>query len=320
MFSREEYDAIMRKYQNKQFKALQEQEERTSYVFSVIPEYKDIDDSIASCSVALTKRILLGDKNAKAEISTTIDELTKKKKQLLVNAGLPEDYLDIHYECPMCKDTGFISSGQCSCLRKILSDKLSEESGLSTIIKDNNFEILSYEYYKDSDLLHFKNAVASCHKFVDNFAIDYDNLLFYGNVGTGKSFLSCCIAKELLDKGYSVIYFSSPELFRVMSDMLFGRGDYNLSNAIHSQLFDSDLLIIDDLGTELTNNAVATELFSLLNERFRRRKSTIISTNLDLQQLQERYADRIFSRLLERYSFHKITGPDIRKEKRINNH
>lgn len=320
MFSREEYDAIMRKFQSRQFKALSDQEERMSYILNTIPEYKDIDDSIASCSVALTKRILLGDKNAKSEISETIDELTNKKKQLLLSAGLPADYLEIHYECPHCKDTGFLPSGQCSCLRKMLSDKLSEKSGLNTIIKENNFEMLSYEYYKDSDLLHFKNAVASCHKFVDNFAIDYDNLLFYGNVGTGKSFLSCCIAKELLNKGYSVIYFSSPELFRVMSDILFGRGDYNLSNAIHSQIFESDLLIIDDLGTELTNNAVATELFSLLNERFRRNKSTIISTNLDLQQLQERYADRIFSRLLERYSFHKITGPDIRKEKRINNH
>lgn len=320
MLNQSDYDAIMRQYKERQFQAIHSREDRLSHVLNTLPQYKELDDCIASCSLALTKRLLSGDKSAKDEISSTIDRLTRQKADVLKEAGFPEDYLSVQYQCAKCQDTGYVQKEQCSCLKKAIADKLSEQSGLNAILKNNNFSLLSTEYYEGEDLAHFKNAVASCHKFVDNFAIDYKNLLFYGNVGTGKSFLSCCIAKELIDKGYSVNYFSSPELFRTMSDILFGKGEYNLLKSLRESIFTSDLLIVDDLGTELTNTAVASELFSLLNERFLRSKSTIISTNLGLEQLQERYADRIFSRLMERFSFQKITGPDIRREKRITNH
>ena len=137
-------------------------------------------------------------------------------------------------------------------------------------------------------------------------------MFFYGTVGTGKSFLSGCIAKELLQQGCSVIYFSSSGLFETLARYSF---DFREKEALYGfceDLYGCDLLIIDDLGTEVTNNFVTSQLFACLNERNLRRKSSIISTNLNLSELRDRYSDRIFSRITSNYSLCKLTGPDIR--------
>ena len=314
--SNSQYDAIMRTYRDKQTKALEEQLARTRYVIENVPGFKELDDSIASFAVSQTKKLLSGDKEAYAETEATIDNLTKMKRDLLIGSGYGADYLDIVYECPDCKDTGYIGNEKCHCLRQAINAVLYQQSNIEAVLKETSFDKLSYDYYQGEDLEHFKNAVSHCEKFVENFQNDYENLLFYGSVGTGKSFLSGCIARELINRNYNVIYFSSTELFRQMSDIMFDRGDRSELNSKRDDLYSSDLLIIDDLGTELSNSAVASQLFSLLNERALKQKSTIISTNLDLRELQERYQDRIFSRLLERYSFFKISGPDIRRIKR----
>lgn len=313
MIDNSRYKLIMREYADRRLQSENELRRRTLEVIESVPGYKELDESIASYSVSLTKRIIHGDEKAASDIDATIDHLTEMKTELMVAAGFPADYLEPVYVCPMCKDTGYVGDEKCTCLRKAISASLFKETNISALIEENNFERLSYEFYQGEDLAHFKNAVQSCRDFVDKFTIDYKNLLFYGTVGTGKSFLSLCIAKELLERGYSVIYFSSSELFRVLSDVMFGRDDRTVLNSIRESLYGSDLLIIDDLGTELTNSASATQLFSLLNERHLHSKPTIISTNLNLNELQERYADRIFSRLLERYSFLKISGPDVRR-------
>ena len=149
-----------------------------------------------------------------------------------------------------------------------------------------------------------------------SFHKDYRNLFFYGTVGTGKSFLSCCIAKELIDQGNLVIYFSASQLFDILSKSTFDRDSTEAASGISDDICDCDLLIIDDLGTELTNAFVSSQLFSCLNSRHLRKKATIITTNLSLGELRDRYSDRIFSRITSNYDICKLTGSDIRMQKK----
>ena len=151
----------------------------------------------------------------------------------------------------------------------------------------------------------------SCN-FIENFKQDYHNLLFYGTVGTGKSFLSGCIANELIQGGYSVIYFSALNFFERLAFYSFDAKEKAALHQFYEDIYGCDLLVIDDLGTETANAFVNSQLFACLNERQLRRKAMIISTNLNLGELQERYSDRIFSRLTSHFTFCKLTGADIR--------
>ena len=311
-----QYDSITRKYNQKKQRAEMDAQERTAYIYDNLAGYRQICDSIASFGVAQTKKILSGDKAAALEIGSTIDNFTKMKEDLLTGAGYPVDFTEPQYECPDCKDTGYINDEKCHCFKQAIISLLYSQSNIENLLKEDNFSNLSYDYQTGEHLESFKKAANAAHNFVDNFNRDYQNLLFYGTVGTGKSFLSGCIAKALLDKGNSVIYFSAVELFEILSDVMFNNGDKNELRTLRGDLYDCDLLIIDDLGTELTNSAVATQLFSLLNERHLLKKSTIISSNLSLDDLRERYDDRVFSRMAERFSIYKLSGDDIRRLKR----
>ena len=152
---------------------------------------------------------------------------------------------------------------------------------------------------------------------IDHFQTNKMNLLLYGNVGVGKSFLSCCIAKELLDKGYSVLYFSSSQLFDALAEETFQKDSKENLYTTKEDIYNCDLVVIDDLGTEITNSFVFSSLFSLINERILRGKSTIISTNLALKDLRDIYSDRIFSRISTNYKLCKLSGPDIRIKKHL---
>jgi DNA replication protein DnaC len=184
------------------------------------------------------------------------------------------------------------------------------------MLKTENFSSLSYDYYEGENLEKFKKAVQICQNFIKSFDKDYRNLFFYGTVGTGKSFLSCCVAKELMDMGKLVIYFSASQLFDTLSKSTFDKDSKEAVSGISDDIYNCDLLIIDDLGTELTNSFVASQLFSCLNNRHLRKKTTIINTNLSLGELRDRYSDRIFSRITSNYEVCKLTGRDIRVQKK----
>ena len=162
-----------------------------------------------------------------------------------------------------------------------------------------------------------KNAHLTALEFVDTFADEFRNLFLYGDTGVGKTFLSNCIAKELIDKSFSVIYLTAHEFFDTMAKGKFERDD--TAEEMCEHIFDCDLLIIDDLGTELPNSFTVSQLFLCLNERLLRRKSTIISTNLSLESLVEIYSERTFSRITSNYTMLKLTGDDIRIKKKLMN-
>lgn len=310
-----QYDRIFRQYEEKQRQNRLETERRRGYVYSHIPGYRELEDETASLSVGQGKKLLLGDDTALSRLRENLAALKEQKKQLLLDAGLPADYLEPLFSCPDCRDTGYIEREKCHCLRQAEISLLYEQSGIQDMLKRNNFSLLSYEYYAGEALALFRHAVETCHSFIKNFNSDYRNLFFYGTVGTGKSFLSGCVAKELMDQGYSVIYFGAAGLFDLLSSVSFNVKSRDERQNTYSDLYRCDLLIIDDLGTELTNQFTSSQLFSLLNERHLGKKSTLISTNFSLAELRDRYSDRIFSRITSNFEVCRLAGEDIRMYK-----
>lgn len=312
-----QYNSIIRGYENRQLSAHNELLNRQEEIFSKFPAYAELDKKVAETAKMALFRMLENDSADSSSAREAISLLKRQKKEILISNGYPENYLDPVYFCPDCKDTGYINGQKCHCFRRQEMDILYEQSNIKDSLNNNNFNSLSYAYYRGEDLTRFENAVNVSRSFVDNFDHHYENLFFYGTVGTGKSFLSGCIAKELLDKGRSVIYFSSCGFFDAMAKYTFDNKQKDYLASFREDIYNCDLIIIDDLGTEVTNSFVASQLFSLLNERHLLQKATLISTNLSLEELRDRYSDRVFSRITSHYSLCKFSGPDIRMMKKI---
>ncbi len=311
-----QYDTIKRNYEERQTRNMRLLMQRREQVYSRLPEYQQLDASVGATSVAHARLLLEGDTGALAELKQQLAETSARRRALLIQAGFSPDYLEPIYDCPDCQDTGYINGKKCHCFRQQEITLLYEQSGIQEMIARENFDTLSTAYYQGEDLQRFEKAVSISHKFVDEFKKNYQNLLFYGTVGTGKSFLSGCIARELLSQGLAVIYFSACGLFETLARYSFDTKSKETLYNLYKDLYNSDLVIIDDLGTEVTNNFVTSQLFSLLNERHLRQRATIISTNLNLEELRDRYSDRIFSRITSNYSLCKLSGQDIRMYKK----
>lgn len=311
--SNSQYDSIIRSYNQRRLDSKRLLEERTKEVYEALPEYKEMDELIATLSVSRAKAQLMAeDSTTSDDIHDILEDINTRKKLLLTGAGYSINYLDPVYTCPFCKDTGFIGNEKCHCFKQAMLDLLYEQSNIRDILKDETFDSISYEYQLGDDLTRFKKAVNGSEHFVEHFDLNYENVLFYGTVGTGKSFLSNCIANALIEKGHSVIYFSAISLFQKISEYTFQKNAKEYLTNPFEDIYNCDLLIIDDLGTELANSFVTSQLFACLNERHLRHKSTIISTNLDLNELTQRYSDRVFSRLISNYTVYKLSGQDIR--------
>jgi len=296
--SNAQYDELMRTYEQRQLDNEHALRKRYDTARSMIPELSALDDAISSSSIKQARLLLDGHEDALSELKKEISRLSAQKQALLCSHGFPENYLELHYLCPDCKDTGYIGTNKCHCFKKAIVDLLYTQSNLQEILEKENFSTFSLDYYssnhKDpltgrSSLEAVQTALHICHEFVDTFSEDFRNILLYGDTGVGKTFLSHCIAKEVMDSSYSVIYFSASRLFDVLANNMFGKKDEETDDSL-DYIYNCDLLIIDDLGTELANTFTTSQLFSCLNERILRRKSTIISTNLALDDIKTIYS------------------------------
>ena len=318
-----QYDEIMRGYQTRQLTNRHFSQTRMEEAFVKLPELKTINDSIASFSVEAARAKLNDDALKLKEMKDKIENLKKEKTKLISNAGFSHDYFEPIYTCPHCKDTGYINGEKCSCFKQEIINVVYSQSNIKEILKRENFQTFSYDYYSDDEinpttglsaLDTVQRAVTECQHFINDFDNKPKNLFFYGDTGVGKTFLSNCVAKELLEKGYSVIYFTAFQLFDILSKGMFSKD----ADAIvaHQNIFDCDLLIIDDLGTEFSNSFTSSQLFLCVNERILRQKSTIISTNLNMNHMVDLYSGRTLSRISSNYSIIKLFGDDIRIKKR----
>lgn len=310
-----QYDAIMRGYDRRQYQSYRLQCKRQDEIYEKLPRIREIDESISSLSLAQAEKLFDADPDALPQLREKLAAFRKEKEFLLNEAGYPADYLEMQYTCRDCRDTGYIGRKKCHCFRKEEIKLLYSSSRLDAILAEENFSTLSYGVYDEEQKAAMPSIIHLCHDFVRTFDQDFRSLLFYGPVGTGKTFLSNCIAKELLDSGHSVIYFTAFQLFEHFSAS--ASGDSGEFMQRHEALLDSDLLILDDIGTEMANTFTVSKLFQVLNERVLRRKSTILSTNLSPKDFRDIYSERVFSRITSSYTLVKFTGSDIRIRKKI---
>ncbi|MPQ43399.1 ATP-binding protein, partial [Clostridium tarantellae] len=273
---------------------------RVTEINNKYPEILNLDREIGKASVNLSLVALRKSNNKNEEIQilrNKIENMRARKYEMLVARGYPQEYLNLHFRCTKCKDTGFIGISKCSCFKQKLIELYYKNSDMEEALKQNNFKMFNANYYSN-----FKNPGEKfsprenievtldkiANEYLPNFKNINKNLFFYGNSGTGKTFLSCCIAKELLDKGFLVVYRTSDELIRNLREIRFEG-----NNSLEDLLINCDLLVIDDLGAEQITDFSITELFTLLNKKLLLKKNMIISSNLDIRELKSRYAERI---------------------------
>lgn len=321
-----QYNTILREYDHRRFENKHALDERIKHAYQCIPELETLEHEMISNSVKSARLALGGDSSAIQLLKEKNLDLTMRKIELLLSHGFPANYLQPQYHCDDCKDTGYIGTKKCHCFKQAIVDLVYAQSAIRSTIQMENFSHFRYDYYSNdvrnetTNLTPYENitrVVNSCKGFIKEFDSSFDNLLIYGNTGVGKTFLCNCIAKELLDKAHTVIYLTAYQFFDILEKTKFSKNnDAQKDNDLYlDYLFESDLLIIDDLGTEMNNTFISSQLYNCINERLLKKKSTVISTNLTLDELYNNYSERIFSRITGNYTLLNIYGEDIRFRK-----
>ncbi len=323
----EQFNSIYLEYNETQLRNSRLLLERQKEIHAKIPEIAELDRQISELSLNAVKLALDGSTTDSSDLNHDIKTISQKKAVLLSQHGYPKNYLQPIYSCPDCRDTGYIGDEKCHCFRKRIVSYLYEQSNLQDVFKTENFSQFNEEYYPDDYVENstgmtprdnIRRIRETALSFSQNFHQTHDNLLLYGNTGVGKTFLTHCIAGEALQHSHTVVYLTSLGLFDILEKNKF---DKNLSSveksATVSYILDCDLLIIDDLGTELNNGFTSSQLYQVIDTRLIHQRSTIISTNLSFDDLREQYSERIFSRLTSSYTLLKLTGDDIRLKKAI---
>ena len=284
------------------------------------PEIIAVDQEIGKLSLKLSVNILKAANTSNESIVLSlkkrITDLRAQKCEMLVQNGYSQDYLSLHYRCSKCKDTGYIGINPCSCYKRNLIDVYYKNSELSHAVKHNNFDTFDISLFsthrvgeeKFSPRKNIERILQYALKeYMPNFKVHNDNLLFYGDPGTGKTYLTNCIARDLLDRGVLVVYRTADELIKNLREIRFDN-----NKILEELLINCDLLIIDDLGTEQITEFSITEFFNILNSKLLRNKKMIISTNLSLTDITKSYTERISSRLIGNFKLYKFYGDDIR--------
>ncbi|MBR2743674.1 MAG: ATP-binding protein [Clostridia bacterium] len=320
--------SLLVEYENKRNKKIEEAEYRKAQLYKENPRFEEIDSSLSTLSITASKNLInSNDFEYLNNLRKQIENLKKEKHDLLISVTGDENYLQPVYECKLCNDTGYITENyntkMCNCLKQQLFNIEYNKSNIFNL-ENHKFEnFLSTLYSDDVDKDKYNSDISPrgniekirniSQNFIDNFDdINCKNLLFTGSTGLGKTFLSGCIANEILKKGKNVLYQTAPVMLDTIIDYRFGKTD----GSIYNSLLDVDLLIIDDLGTECMNNMKFSELFNIINTRLlnqnKKVTKTIISTNLNIQNLFKNYDERIVSRLIGNYDICRFFGDDIR--------
>lgn len=293
---------------------------RRAEVENAIPGYRGLEEALSKTGARIMGAAFSHslDEATLAAIREDNVRLREKKAQLLVQYGFPADYTDIHYTCEACSDTGYVGIDMCSCMRRELIRAGIESAGLTALIQTQSFESFRLDYYQDKDRARMESNVRLLRQFATSFSADTsDSWLFFGATGLGKTHLSTAVAGIVISRGFDVIFDSVQEILAVYEEERFGRGEgiQHQKGRTVEALMDCDLLIMDDLGAEMTNQFTVSSLYNMINTRINRGKSTIINTNLNQGDIRTRYTDRIASRLFGEYRPLLFHGMDVRAQK-----
>ena len=314
-----QYDAIMRRYNQIQLKNKRLADDRYLEVCRHIPGFDSLKKKEADVALDFSIQMLNGSPTALKDMENALESIRLERISLLKQHSYPEDYLEIGYDCPLCKDTGYTEDNTpCICFKKAAVNLLYDQSLKQDLYEKENFSTFSLTYYSDSDVdpksgktmrNQARDAYLFCKRFTENFDTAGGNLIIYGPTGVGKSFLANSIAKALIDSIHSVIHLDAPSFFKQLADYHFRS---NEDGSDRKTLYDCDCLIVDDLGAELLNSFVISSLCECVEHRRLSGKATVFTTNLSPSDLKNQYQDRTFSRFISDYAFIRLDGDDIR--------
>lgn len=316
-FNRDDYVKIKESYDLRRRKAAETADIRKTEICAIIPQMKEICDKLEATGPRIFAAVREGKDglNEKlAAIRAENEALIEKESALLTSNGYPADWLDIKYECPLCRDEGNIDGRMCSCMRQKLIKAGYESSGISHLCEKMNFDTFSLSYYTGDDRKNMETVYKKVKDYADNFNGEGSgSVLLFGGTGLGKTHLAVAIAKRVVERGFYTVYVTSGTLFNDFRDERFRReGDAESKTAKYSEC---ELLVIDDLGTELPGRDVVAFLYNLMNTRINSGRSTVISTNLSTRDMLERYDDRIVSRIYGEFLTFRFSGKDVRMQK-----
>ncbi len=323
-YNKENFKRIRAEYETKALRAEEDADARRRELHQAIPELRLLDSRLSSFGLRIMDEVLRGGDSVKniAKLRAENEAISAERAALLRQNGYPEDYSSPKYECQACRDTGYVGIKMCACMRQRLIEAGMESSGLSALMKKQSFDNFSLDYYRtDSEVFAcMSRNFETIRAYAENFRIEAgspapESLLFLGGTGLGKTHLSTAIARTVIERGYDVFYNSAVGMLSDFESRRFGNGLVESEGDNTARYTECELLIIDDLGTEVVNQFTLSCLYHVLNTRLNLQKPTIISTNLTSAELRKYYHDRIISRLMGEYRVIPFLGVDIRKQK-----
>lgn len=319
------YEPFMLQYEHIRNANVQELEERKADIYASVPRLKELHDQMATGAISYARARLNGDGCEFDNLDAFLQALKEEETTLLLANGYSADSFEPIYTCKHCRDTGFIDGTPCGCLKQRMIQTFYMQSNIQKNLETENFEHFSFAYYnREPDGKHtlsqydYMGAVLTKAKnYVSRFPEEGGNLIFYGPTSLGKTYLSNCIAKALLDQGYSVLYMTATRLFDQLLPNILLKKNYSAEEMNqYEYLFQADLLILDDLGTEFITEFTRPQLYQCINERLLSNKATIISTNMELEDLRDVYDERLSARIIERYTGIPFYGDNVRHKKK----
>ncbi|MDO4379253.1 MAG: ATP-binding protein [Clostridia bacterium] len=303
-------------------KAEAEQEKRRAAAISVCPEIAETERDMARFAAEVIKSVSMGQDAEQFVLSLSQKNLEaqEKRKLLLERNGFPADYLETKYTCPICKDTGSHDGYYCKCYLDLIKQTAKDELGVAPSMKKCTFDSFNPELYSnevDSELSVSPRRLAQgtlnfCKKYAEEFSLSSKNIIMLGKTGVGKTHLSLAIAGKVIDRGFDVYYASIHKIMDALQKEQFSRD--RVDESITDRLYESDLLVIDDLGAEFSTQFTVAALYNIVNTRLNASRPMIINTNLTLGELEERYSQRVASRIIGSSDCVMLIGDDIRQK------
>ena len=316
-YSRKNVAAVYEEFEKRRDENEAACNERLFEVYGKCPEIKDIDKALSRVGLNIFGATMQGKDGLSERLRLLQEENEKlqiRRIELLDSLGYGADYTDMKYDCPLCQDTGYQGVKMCQCLKTALTLKGYESSGIKNLLSTQSFESFSFDVYPNECQDIMKRNYKTLHKFAENFKVQKEFFLLVGGTGLGKTHLSTSVAKYLIENGYDVVYEIAQNIFSDFDTDRF-RDRFSDTELLSERYFDCDLLIIDDLGTEIVTNNTVSYLYNIINTRINKKLPIIISTNLSAKEIKSMYHERITSRLFGEFTIVKFEGPDVRKKK-----
>jgi len=307
---------IQRILSERQLEAHRRYLEKREEIFRKLPELEELEEKVRAFSLSVAGEIQQGNREGLLRLKEEIGKLHREKEALLKTAGYRiEDLEEEEHFCPLCQDTGYVDGKKCQCFLKLQGELLYRQSRMGAVLERENFSKFQLERFDNIEKLGqcgnktLREYMKEIRDYLTNYCEEYPknnrSILFTGSTGTGKTYFLHSIAKALLDRGVSVLYFTATGLFEYFSKRM-------REEDTEDYIEEVDVILIDDLGTEFSNSFTTSRFFALLNQRILDRKTMLISTNLNFKELRETYSDRVVSRFMSDYEIIPLYGKDQR--------